>query len=119
MARRFSTPKYRPVRALLYVVLGCFGIIPAVQFAVMEGWTLFVKELRPDYMVTMGGMYILGALLYGSRIPERLLPGKCDLVGQSHQIFHILVVLAALLHLKGIYEMADFRFSAAEACRTL
>jgi len=118
MARRFATPVYRPIRALLYVVLGCFGIIPATHFIVMKGWEAAVTELRPDYMLTMGGMYILGAALYGSRIPERLMPGKCDLVGQSHQIFHILVVGAALLHLKGVYEMADFRFSPAGACRT-
>ena len=37
-----------------------------------------------------------------NRVPERLFPGRCDLWGQSHQIFHILVVAGALAHLKVI-----------------
>merc|ERR1712037_967809 len=40
---------------------------------------------------------------------SRLLPGRCDLWGQSHQIFHILVVVGALAHLKGLALMADYR----------
>lgn len=117
MAERFATPAYRPIRALLYVCLGCFGFIPFTHFWIISGWDRVLAELRPDYMLTMGGMYIFGAVLYGARIPERFMPGKCDLVGQSHQIFHVLVVMAALLHLKGVYEMADFRFSPDGACK--
>ena len=37
---------------------------------------------------------------YLDRVPERLFPGRCDLWGQSHQIFHVLVVAGALAHLK-------------------
>jgi len=118
MAERFATPEYRPIRALLYVCLGCFGIIPVTHFWLVSGWHSVLNELRPDIMLPMGGMYIFGAVLYGARIPERLIPGKCDLWGQSHQIFHVLVVLAALLHLKGVYAMADYRFSPEGACNT-
>jgi len=117
MAERFGTPRYRPIRALLYICLGCFGIIPFTHFGLTWGWEACYVELRPDLMLPMGGMYIFGAIMYGARIPERLFPGKCDLWGQSHQIFHILVVLAALLHIKGVYLMADFRFSEAGACK--
>ena len=39
----------------------------------------------------MGALYITGAGLYAARIPERFLPGKCDIWFQSHQIFHLLV----------------------------
>ena len=41
----------------------------------------------------MGALYITGAGLYAARIPERFLPGKCDIWFQSHQIFHLLVSL--------------------------
>ena len=45
----------------------------------------------------MGALYITGAGLYAARIPERFLPGKCDIWFQSHQIFHLLVSI-----LKGV-----------------
>lgn len=45
-----------------------------------------------------GALYIFGAFLYGSKIPERLSPGTFDYIGQSHQIFHVLVLAAAFLH---------------------
>jgi len=118
MADRFATPTYRPVRAFLFVCLGCFGIIPAYHFVQSQGWEAAVRELRPDYTLTMGGLYILGALLYGARIPERFLaPGSCNLVFQSHQIFHLLVVAAALLHLRATTQMASYRFSEEGVCR--
>ena len=39
-----------------------------------------------------GFVYIGGALIYGFRIPERCFPYRFDLVGASHQIFHVAVL---------------------------
>jgi len=50
----------------------------------------------------MGAFYLGGAFLYGSRIPERHYPGKFDFWFHSHQIFHICVLVAALLHYVGL-----------------
>ena len=46
----------------------------------------------------MGSLYLIGAFLYAFRIPERYLPGKFDIFFHSHQIFHLLIVLAAYTH---------------------
>lgn len=35
---------------------------------------------------------------------------------QSHQIFHVLVVAAALVHLYGICQMAYYRFDQGAVC---
>ena len=59
----------------------------------------------------MAFLYILGAVLYGLRIPERFLPGKFDLWFQSHQIFHVLVVFAAMVHYHGMTNMAVHRLT--------
>jgi hypothetical protein len=32
-----------------------------------------------SYSISMGGMHVLGCLLFASRIPERYFPGKCDI----------------------------------------
>jgi adiponectin receptor len=63
-------------------------------------------------------LYILGAGIYAARVPERLMPGRFDIVGSSHQIFHVLVVCAATAHLTGLLKAFDYRHSgAAETCQ--
>ncbi|KAL8492056.1 hypothetical protein ACS0TY_023613 [Phlomoides rotata] len=46
----------------------------------------------------MGLMYGVGVVFYVTRIPERWRPGVFDVVGHSHQIFHVFVVAAVLPH---------------------
>lgn len=50
-----------------------------------------------------------GAFIYAARIPERWMPGKLDLLGHSHQIWHLTVVLAALVHYKAILVLLQWR----------
>ncbi|KAJ8305305.1 hypothetical protein KUTeg_015850 [Tegillarca granosa] len=44
---------------------------------------------------------------FSSHIPEKLWPGKFDMVGQGHQLFHILVTIATLLQ----YRAASIDFA--------
>jgi adiponectin receptor len=60
------------------------------------------------YLVLQGVLYILGAAIYACRIPERFAPGKFDLFGSSHQIFHGFVIAAALTHLIGLYKAYEY-----------
>ncbi len=48
-----------------------------------------------------GASYILGAGIYAARVPRRLMPGDSISLRSSHQIFHVLVVCAAVAHLTG------------------
>jgi len=116
MMDRFSSTSYRPVRALLFVCLGGFGFVPSTHFLIMSGWDTALVEASIHRVLIMGGLYILGAVLYGSRIPERFLPGKCDIWFQSHQIFHVLVIAAAFVHFHGMQNMAVHRLTKAGAC---
>ena len=50
----------------------------------------------------MGVCYLLGAIIYAYRIPERWIHGKLDIFGHSHQIWHLLVLLGAVFHWVGI-----------------
>jgi adiponectin receptor len=51
-----------------------------------------------QYWIKGGLLYIGGACVYMLRIPEKLFPNKFDIFGSSHQIFHICIVIAALMH---------------------
>lgn len=93
----FQGPKFRSTRASLFFGMGMSGVVPLVH-------KLILFRNRPEvlqttcYEVLMGVLYGLGALIYATRIPERWRPGKFDIAGHSHQLFHILVVAGAYTH---------------------
>ncbi|XP_042380413.1 heptahelical transmembrane protein ADIPOR2-like [Zingiber officinale] len=93
----FSTPHFRPFRATLFLAMGFFGVVPAVH-AIWLNWEHHEAHMVLGLEVFMGVAYAVGALVYASRIPEKWRPGEFDLVGHSHQIFHVLVLLGALIH---------------------
>ncbi|KAI0493354.1 hypothetical protein KFK09_027631 [Dendrobium nobile] len=95
----FQNPEYRSIRAGLFFGMGISGVVPVLH-------KLIAFRNQPEavyttqYEVLMGILYGLGALLYATRIPERWMPGKFDIAGHSHQLFHVLVVAGALTHYK-------------------
>jgi adiponectin receptor len=79
------------------------------------------RRLNIEWMALMGFLNIAGAVVYASRasllllkalcrcrfayrfqIPERWFPTRFDFVGASHQIFHLLVLAAGLVHYKAL-----------------
>ncbi|XP_070543572.1 adiponectin receptor protein 1-like isoform X2 [Ptychodera flava] len=111
---KFSTPKFRPLRAGVFIAMGLSAVIPAVHFFIQTGFPSAFEAGAVGWMALMATMYITGAILYAVRVPERFFPGKCDIVFQSHQIFHVLVVAAAFVHYHGISNMAGYRFAIGE-----
>ncbi|KAH8359177.1 hypothetical protein KR093_004925 [Drosophila rubida] len=153
---KFSEPGLRPLRAGVFMSFGLSGVIPAIHYSIMEGWFSQISRASLGWLILMGTrslyscacshtnalalisglLYILGALLYALRVPERWFPGKFDiwvrfywhlarnnifticvylpLQFQSHQLFHVLVIAAAFVHYHGISEMAMYRVTVGE-----
>lgn len=76
---KFSTPQLRPVRAGVFTAFGLSGVIPAIHYVYMEGWFNDISRASLGWLILMGLLYILGAMFYALRIPERWFPGKFDL----------------------------------------
>ncbi|GLH15686.1 ADIPOR-like receptor [Gryllus bimaculatus] len=108
---KFSEPRFRPLRAGLFLAFGLSGLIPAVHYAIKEGWMNAVSHASLHWLFIMGGLYVVGALIYAWRVPERFFPGMCDIWFQSHQIFHVFVIAGAIVHYHGISEMAMYRLT--------
>ncbi|XP_072991881.1 heptahelical transmembrane protein ADIPOR3-like isoform X1 [Typha latifolia] len=93
----FQNPEFRTIRASLFFGMGVSGVVPVLH-------KLIIFRHRPEavhttgYEILMGVLYGLGALVYAARIPERWMPGKFDIAGHSHQLFHVLVVAGAYTH---------------------
>ena len=111
MWEKFNLPDYRVYRSIVFVTLGIVSGIPCFHHVLLNGIQLSIVEASFHCTVIMAALYLTGAILYAARIPERFMPGKCDIWFQSHQLFHLLVVAAAFVHYHGISEMAVFRLT--------
>ncbi|KAL1316121.1 hypothetical protein HN51_068366 [Arachis hypogaea] len=93
----FQSPEFRTIRASLFFGMGLSGAGP-----ILHKLYLFWGEPEvfhtTGYELLMGAFYGIGALIYATRIPERWMPGKFDIAGHSHQLFHIFVVAGAYTH---------------------
>jgi len=96
-----SKPRYRPFKAILYIALGLYGVVPATHACMLHGLPRMF-EMGFLYLCIMAVAYIGGGIAYAIRVPERFFPGRFDIVGQSHQILHIAVIAAVYLHFYAI-----------------
>jgi len=106
---RFRTPAWRPVRAGMFVAMGLSAVFPVLDGLAMYGFSQMQRQIGLSWLVLQGALYIFGAGLYAARWPERWRPGQHDLIGSSHQLFHVLVVMAAVSHLVGLLKAFDYR----------
>ncbi|KAN0083331.1 hemolysin-III related domain containing protein [Elaphomyces granulatus] len=114
---RFRAPEWRSFRATLFVSMGLSAVFPVVHGLLLYGVRQMTLQIGLGWLLLQGFLYILGAVIYAARVPERLSPGTFDMMGSSHQIFHVLVVCAALAHLTGLLRAFDYRHSGiAEKC---
>ena len=88
-------PKVRSARATIFTIYGLFVLIPIIHFANSKGIKNldFLKYIILELITLVGG-----AIIFATRIPECYYPGKFDLIGHSHQIFHIMVVIGNIFH---------------------
>ncbi|EFO22180.1 adiponectin receptor 1b [Loa loa] len=103
---KFAQPQYRPLRAVIFIAMGLSSVVPALHLLITDGISYLLSEASLFWFLLMGILYITGAVLYATRTPEKCFPGKFDLWLQSHQLFHMFVVAAALVHLYGISKTA-------------
>jgi len=96
------------------VLLGCglSGLVPALHFVgIAKGEE---RELLM-YIIYMGVLYLGGAALYTLRVPERwFAPGKFDILGHSHQWWHMCVFAAAFCWVKGITQLYYLRLKGCD-----
>lgn len=72
---KFSEAAWRPLRAGVFMTFGLSGIVPAIHFGFIEGWFNKVSQRNISWLVLMGMLYIVGAMMYAMRVPERFFPG--------------------------------------------
>ncbi|PKK70542.1 HlyIII-domain-containing protein [Rhizophagus irregularis] len=117
VALRFRKPEFRWFRTGLFIALGGSTFFPVLHAIILYGVHLSFDVIALKSLLITGVLYVVGALIYGARIPERLFPGTFDIWGSSHQIFHFFVVTAALNHYYGIIHVMSYWHSENYECK--
>ncbi|KAK3991509.1 mPR-like GPCR protein [Cladorrhinum sp. PSN332] len=106
---RMQTPQFRLLRTLSFIATGLSAFAPIIHAASVFPYHHLDKQAGLRYYYIEGVIVLVGVVFYISRFPEAWKPGKFDVWGASHQIFHVLVVLSAVVHLYGI--LTAFRWN--------
>lgn len=92
----------------MFVAMGGSSVVPVLHGLRLYGWADLEVRMGLSWMLAEGALYVTGAGLYAARVPEKWAPGRFDIWGSSHQIFHFLVVAAAACHLVGLVKSANY-----------
>jgi len=119
LCEKFSEPDLRGLRAGVFIVFGLSGLLPSTHWVYAYGNPFYVHPQLQLSIACLGLMsitYISGAMFYALRVPERFMPGRVDYWFHSHQIFHVFVIIAALIQYFGTTHMALYRLSHNAIC---
>lgn len=94
---KFDKPKYIPLRGTMFVLCGLLAVF-MFNFIVFYMEQRHIGQFSAFPWAFGGALYILGAIIYMLKIPEKCRPHKHDFVGSSHQIFHFFIIVAVLVH---------------------
>lgn len=92
---RIPQERWDLIAGVIFIGSGVGYLTPAVHFLVVSEqgrllvWRKFLLQMA---------MTILGGCFYVSFFPERFAPGRFDLVGQSHQLWHVAIYLSIALY---------------------
>lgn len=117
------------IRAGTFGSLAIFTMIPVVHGTLRNGWHVQNQQMGVGWVLITLVVDILGAAAYALKvckaqiakcimktipfankiqIPERWWKQTFDIYGASHQIFHLLVIVAALTYTKGLLQAFDY-----------
>ena len=107
-----DTPRSRRLRALAFTIFAgtCAGFGGASVFVGFDASPYFDAE--PGLTTALWSaisLYIAAPVIYAAGWPERLRPGRFDVIGASHQWMHVCTAAAALLNDWCMQRMRELR----------
>ncbi len=115
---RLQGPSWRGVKTLAFVSTALSGFAPIIHGLLIYGWEVMWKRSGMPWWFAEGAAYGVGVCIFASRFPESVTRwrGMFDTWGHSHMIFHIFVVLGALLHLYGAFDAWSKNYDEQHGC---
>ncbi|KAH8815169.1 hemolysin-III related-domain-containing protein [Xylogone sp. PMI_703] len=99
-------------RVAFYVTLGATGFMPIAQLNLTRGSDWAWEFYAPIFKSL--AVYLIGAVVYASKVPERWFPGAFDYCGTSHNLWHMAVLGGILFHYFAMEEFFSRAFARAK-----
>ncbi|KAH8179740.1 hemolysin-III related domain-containing protein [Sarocladium implicatum] len=109
---RFNGQDMAWARVAFYVGLALTGFMPILQLWMTHGAD-FVRDFYSPITKSLL-VYLIGACVYASKVPERWCPGVFDYIGGSHNLWHAAVLGGILFHYSAMQEFFANAFTRAE-----
>ncbi|XP_076873619.1 membrane progestin receptor beta [Brachyhypopomus gauderio] len=102
----FAKARYRrpyPFRRKLFqMVPSCLAYVlvisPVTHRLLTQPWNQPVLQLHALHMAFL----MQAAFFFSCPVPERFFPGRCDIMGHAHQIFHVFMVLCTVCQMEAV-----------------
>lgn len=109
LTEKIHQPEYGTIKSLMYGALGLFAAVPGTHLVYLNMTASGINDnldFLPStpYYLTMGISYLGGLAIYASKYPEKACPGKFDLWGHSHQIWHLCVLSGIIFTYLGAFD---------------
>ena len=95
---KYASSACRGIRGFNFIVLGVSAAAPLFYLSVVNGDHPYMSKFTLAPWIIGGFCYATTCGIYVWQFPERYYKKTFDLIGQSHQIFHIGVLLGAAIH---------------------
>uniref|UniRef100_A0A3Q0T2H6 Progestin and adipoQ receptor family member 8 n=1 Tax=Amphilophus citrinellus TaxID=61819 RepID=A0A3Q0T2H6_AMPCI len=78
-------------------------ISPVAQRLATHSWTSWTSRPALALHFLQVVLFLLSAFFFSCAVPERFSPGRFDIIGHSHQLFHILLSLCTLAQQEALF----------------
>ncbi|KAK3348975.1 hemolysin-III channel protein-like protein Izh2 [Lasiosphaeria hispida] len=112
----FSDPHLRPLRAATFGSLALSTFIPVIHGLVKYGYSLQYQRISLHWILLTLLFNVLGASAYAFKFPEKWYPRRFDIFGASHQIMHVMILIAGFMYGFGVLAEFDYRHSNTSHC---
>ncbi|KAJ5919319.1 ADIPOR-like receptor SPBC12C2.09c [Penicillium verhagenii] len=103
----FRGSQWRFVRLSSCIATGLFAFAPISHAGYLWGPGYLMRVGVPYYLLE-GALLLFGCYLFQTRIPESLYPGRFDIWGHSHTLWHVLVALSIVAHMGGLLSAREY-----------
>lgn len=102
------------MRVGFFIGLGATGFLPIFQIMYTRSPAAAYELYAGSNLVKSLGVYVLGACVYASKVPERWYPGAFDYFGSAHNLWHVAVLGGILYHYVAMQEFFSGAFRRAQ-----
>ncbi|KAI3329442.1 HlyIII-domain-containing protein [Xylariaceae sp. AK1471] len=102
------------LRVAFFVGLAATGFMPILQIILTRGQAWAYEFYIDSNLLKSLLVYVLGALVYASKVPERWFPGAFDFFGNAHNLWHLAVLGGIIFHYNAMLQFFSGAFERAQ-----